>query len=95
MGEVLRIIRTIDWYVVVIYIGLVMVYLLTSFLGVFLFPPMISCLMLTYGDLETCSLGMWSNEYQEDNYYSSYYNSYDPEPYQGEQPIYPWRYECS
>jgi hypothetical protein len=65
-------------------------YMFAAVLGIFLFPPFFICLWLSYGDLEYCSFGLWSNNYE----YGSYYDEYGPTLYKGEAPEYKWEYEC-
>ena len=56
---------TVDWELVFVWGVILAVYLGLSMIGPWLFPPMLICLLSTEGDLETCSLGIWSNGYKE------------------------------
>jgi hypothetical protein len=47
-------------------------YLILSFGGVLLFPPMAICLYLTDGDLEYCSLGVFNNDYKKKKLFDTY-----------------------
>lgn len=70
-------------------------YLALSVVGLIAFPPMVICFYMTDGDLNTCSLGIWGNSYQSDEYYGDYYNdSYTPDERQDDPPTYSWNYFC-
>jgi hypothetical protein len=62
-------------------------YLGLSVLGVLLMPPFGICIYLTEGDLDTCSLGIWNNDYM-------LWSKPEPVPYNGEEPIFVWNYLC-
>jgi len=58
----------IDWATVGAWAGLAWVYFGLSCVGPFFFPPFAICVYMTDGDLNTCSLGIWGNEYSEKNF---------------------------
>jgi hypothetical protein len=41
-------------------------YVVLAAAGFFVFPPFAICLVLTEGNLDECSLGVWGNGYAED-----------------------------
>ena len=56
---------TVDWETVGVWVGIILAYVILSFLGLILFPPMVICLFLTEGDLDTCSFGIWNTGYKD------------------------------
>ena len=85
-------------------------YIWLAFGGLILFPPMAICLYLSDGNLDLCSVGVWSNDYKAHEQYSSegnhggyyyeepyeeYHCDYCPVPVDGEEPIYSWNYDCN
>ena len=42
-------------------------YVFLSIAGFFVFPPFMICLILTEGNLNDCSLGIWGNAYAADD----------------------------
>ena len=54
---------TVDWELVAVWGIIIFVYLAISTIGMWVFPPMVICLLSTDGDLETCSMGIWNNGY--------------------------------
>jgi len=62
IGEYLA---TVNWESVRAYLAMAWLYVALSFMGPWLFPPAAICLFLTNGNLDTCSLGIWSNDYTD------------------------------
>ena len=56
---------TIDWEIVGTWAVLIFMYVALSFIGPWVWPPFIICLWLADGDLEECSLGVWTNGYRD------------------------------
>lgn len=76
-----------------------MAYIILAILGPSIFPPFAICLMTTELDLETCSFGIWSNDYIWSRHeYYDWCGTIDIFPYYDEQPItiegdeYVWEY---
>ena len=42
-------------------------YLILAVVGFFVFPPFMICIVLTEGNLNECSLGVWGNGYAKDS----------------------------
>ena len=56
---------TVDWELVLVWLFIIWLYLALSMVGPWVWPPIIICLFATEGDLETCSLGIFSNGYRD------------------------------
>ena len=66
------------WILEYIFYGALLLigYGLLSLAGAFLYPPLLICFLVTDGDLEACSLGLWDNSYQEYTAYTDYEYDY-------------------
>ena len=58
---------SVDWELVGTWAIIIFAYFALSMIGPWVWPPAIICLWLTSGDLETCSLGIWSNGYRDED----------------------------
>mmetsp|Transcript_19760 Transcript_19760/g.30485 ORF Transcript_19760/g.30485 Transcript_19760/m.30485 type:complete len:107 (+) Transcript_19760:364-684(+) len=56
---------TLDWTSILFWSLVTLAYMILSAVGLFLFAPFISCLWMTEGDLNTCSVGIWGNAYKD------------------------------
>lgn len=54
---------TIDWNEVGGYMLIIGAYLFVAIAGMAIFPPFIICLVVTEGNLNICSAGIWGNGY--------------------------------
>jgi len=59
---------SVDWAAVGVWVVIIMIYIALSLIGPWVFPPALICLWLTEGNLETCSLGIWSNGYTDKDF---------------------------
>jgi hypothetical protein len=65
IGEFLA---TVDWQLVGVWALVAWIYVALSFVGPWVFPPFAICIYQTGGDLETCSLGIWGNDYTNNQF---------------------------
>jgi len=58
--------QKVDWEEAGTIALIIIAYLALAAAGFFVFPPFAICLVLTEGNLNDCSLGVWGNGYAED-----------------------------
>jgi len=58
--------QKVDWEETGTIALIIFAYVLLAGAGFFVFPPFAICLVLTEGNLNDCSLGVWGNAYSED-----------------------------
>ena len=56
---------TVDWEEIGVKVLFVWSYIGFSFIGPWVFPPMLICLWTTEGNLDYCSFGVWGNDYTD------------------------------
>jgi hypothetical protein len=62
IGEFLA---AVNWDAVGTYLALAWLYVALTCIGPFVFPPFVLCIYMTDGDLDTCSMGVWGNDYTD------------------------------